>query len=129
MTLPGTYAGHPALTWGKPALLPVPLFRGGKPSLYICGGELLLFPLKMGPVSYKKTVTFNLTDISPSVSRGELVEVIKAKFSPAIVLSIQFVPVKRVQVTFEDSKMKDHVEKFETIDFHSFSRTSVLQFT
>ena len=29
-------------------------------------------------------------------------EVIKAKFSPATVLSIQFVPVKRVQVTFED---------------------------
>ena len=118
MTLPGTYAGRPALTWGKPALLPVPLFQGGKPSLYICGGEFLLFPLKMGPGSYKKTVTFNLTDISSSVSRGELVEVIKAKFSPAIVLSIRFVPVKRVQVTFEDSKMKDHVEKFETIDFN-----------
>ena len=56
----------------------------------------------MGPGSYKKTVTFNLVDISPSVSRGDLVEVIKAKFSPAIVLSIQFVPVKLVQVTFED---------------------------
>ena len=45
-------------------------------------------------------------------------EVIKAKFRPAIVLSVQFVPVKRVQVTFEDSKMKDNVEKFETIDLN-----------
>ena len=72
----------------------------------------------MGPGSYRKTVTFDLADISPSVSRGELVEVIKAKFRPAIVLSVQFVPVKRVQVTFEDSKMKDNVEKFETIDLN-----------
>ena len=45
-------------------------------------------------------------------------EVIKAKFHLAVILSVQFVPVKRVQVTFEDSKMKDHVEKFETIDFN-----------
>ena len=45
-------------------------------------------------------------------------EVIKAKFRPALVLSVQFVPVKQVQVTFEDSKMKDNVEKFETIDLN-----------
>ena len=72
----------------------------------------------MGPGSYKKTVILNLKDITPSVSRGELAEAIKAKFNPAVVRSVQFVPVKRVQVTFEDSKMKEHVEWFEVIDLN-----------
>ena len=72
----------------------------------------------MGPGSYKKKVILNLAEISASVSRNELVEVIKAKFSPAKVISVQIVPVKRVQVTFEDPKMKEHVENYDTVDLN-----------
>lgn len=72
----------------------------------------------MGPGSFKKTVTLDLSDVSPSVLRGEIVDVIKSKFNPAVVLSIQFVPVKRVQVTFEDVKMKEHMERFDTVDLN-----------
>ena len=86
--------GRPSLTWGKPAL------SGHS----ISGGAFLPSVNTMGPGSYKKTVILNLAEISASVSRNELVEVIKAKFSPAKVISVQFVPVKRVQVTFEDPK-------------------------
>ena len=94
MTIPGTYAGHPALTWGKPDSF-IYFFSGGVVPLYPFPGVLLpFFSANMGPGSYKKTGTLNLTDVSPSVSRGELVEIIKSKFSPAVVLSIPFVPVK-----------------------------------
>ena len=120
MTLPGTYAGHPALTWSKPDSFIYLFSRGlSRPSPLPGGGDSsFIFP-NIGPGSYKKTVTLNLVDVSPSVSRGELVKIIKAKFSPTVVLSIQYVPVERVQVTFEDSKIKEHVELYDTIDLNA----------
>ena len=32
---------------------------------------------------------------------------------------MQFVPVKRVQVTFEDPKMEENVEKYDTVNLNS----------
>lgn len=72
----------------------------------------------MEPSSFKRSVTQDLSDVSPPVSRGALVDVIKGKFSPVVVLSIQFVPVKRVQITFEDPKMKGRMERYDTIDLN-----------
>lgn len=115
VTLQGTYAGHPALTWGKPDSF-IYLFSGGYAlSLHFRCANSSFFSSNMGHGSYKKTVALNLTDVSPSVFRGEFVGIIKAKFRPAVVLSMKFFPVKRVQVTF---KMKEHVERYDIIDLN-----------
>lgn len=97
MTLSGTYAGHPALTWSKPALF----------GHFISGGEEFLPSLTtMGPGSYKKTVILNLAEVSASVSRNEVIKALLhtvSKFRPQFGLlywsstwqSLPFFPLDR----------------------------------
>ena len=65
--------------------------------------------------AFKRTVVLDLSDVPTSVPRAELVTAIKGKFTPFVIESIQFVPVKLVEITFADPKCKGIVEGFDFV--------------
>ena len=69
----------------------------------------------MAHLAFKRIVVFDLSEVPTSKSRADLVQAIRTKFEPAVIKSIQFVPVKQVQVTFEDPSMKGCVERFDDV--------------
>ena len=107
MTLLGTYAWRPAITQGNQSFCSLPgslAFRGGTVSFFI-------MPL----AAFKRTVVLDLSDVPTSVPRAELVTAIKGKFTPFVIESIQFVPVKLVEITFADPECKGIVEGFDFV--------------
>ena len=56
----------------------------------------------------KKTIAIDLSPLSPELSRQDLVRILVNKFENATIKAIQFVPVKLVHVTFEDSATRDY---------------------
>jgi len=56
----------------------------------------------------KKTIAIDLSPLSADLSRQDLVRILVNKFENATIKAIQFVPVKLVHVTFEDSATREY---------------------
>ena len=69
----------------------------------------------------KKTIAIDLSPLSPDLSRQDLVRILVNKFENATIKAIQFVPVKLVHVTFEDSATRDHYAQCENLLLNGIS--------
>ena len=66
--------------------------------------------------AFKNTVILDGSRFPPTMSRYDIAKSIKARFDCVYtVLSIQFVPGYRIQVTLKESEAKGAIEKFEEI--------------
>ena len=66
---------------------------------------------------FKRTVTLDLERFPSSTSRVNIVKAIKDRFAGYTVLSVQFVPGNRAQVTFDRAEHKEFIETLETVSF------------
>ena len=69
----------------------------------------------------KKTIAIDLSPLSPDLSRQDLVRILVNKFENVTIKAIQFVPVKLVHVTFEDSATRDHYAQCENLLLNGIS--------
>ena len=69
----------------------------------------------------KKTIAIDLSPLSPDLSRQDLVRILVNKFENVTIKAIQFVPVKLVHVTFQDSVTKDYYAHVENIILEGIS--------
>ena len=69
----------------------------------------------------KKTIAIDLSPLSPDPSRQDLVRILVNKLENVTIKAIQFVPVKLVHVTFEDSVNRDYYAHVENIILEGIS--------
>ena len=65
--------------------------------------------------AFKRTVTLELERFPSSVCCVDIVKAIKDRFVGYTILSIQFTPGNRAQVTFDRAEQKEFVETLETV--------------
>lgn len=67
--------------------------------------------------AFKRTVTLELERFPASVSCVDIVKAIKDHFVGYTVLSVEFIPGNRAQVTFDCAEHKEFIETLETVSF------------
>ena len=96
------------------------------PGLFLWGLFFLL-SLKLSSLfimvyaNIKRTIAIDLSPLSPDLSRQDLVRILISKFENVTIKAIQFVPVKLVHITFEDSATREHYAHVENIVLEGIS--------